>query len=154
MVGTLLMTAAMWFVHRAGWANADMTRALGSLVTRRYEGSLGPGVLIHLAAGIVFAIPYLLIIRSAGFHPWSAQAAVGGAIGTLHGAAVAFVLVALVSERHPVEQFRKAGWEVATAHVVGHIAYGVGVGLSSAMMGRNPEPIVEAARAVAALVAG
>jgi hypothetical protein len=53
-----------------------------------------------------------------------------------------------------VEQFRKAGWEVATAHVVGHIAYGVGVGLSSAMMGRNPEPIVEAARAVAALVAG
>jgi hypothetical protein len=51
VVGSLFMTGAMWFVHRAGWANADMTRALGSLVTRRYESSFWPGLLVHLVAG-------------------------------------------------------------------------------------------------------
>lgn len=37
--------------------------------------------------------------------------------------------MALVAERHPVEKFRRAGPEVAAAHIVGHVAYGLGVGL-------------------------
>ena len=64
LVGTTMMTAVMWFIHRAGWANADMTRALGSLVTRRYENSLLPGIAMHFTAGCIFAIGYLLIFRS------------------------------------------------------------------------------------------
>lgn len=135
LVGTILMNASMWFIHRSGWANADMTRALGSMVTHRYEGSFGPGLLIHLLGGIVFAVPYLLILRSTGFTPLSASLAVGGALGAFHGLSMSYILMALVAERHPVERFRSAGPDVGAAHIVGHIAYGLGVGLAAWLLG-------------------
>jgi uncharacterized membrane protein YagU involved in acid resistance len=140
VVGTTLMTASLWFIHRSGWANADMTRALGSMLTRRYDGSLGPGLLVHFTGGIAFAVPYLLILRSAGFAPLSANLAVGGAIGAFHGLAMSYVLMALVAGRHPVEKFRSAGPEVGAAHIVGHIAYGLGVGLTAWLLGGRALP--------------
>jgi hypothetical protein len=134
-VGTAVMTGVMWFIHRSGWANADMTRAVGSLVTRRYENSLLPGLAINFAVGCVFAIGYLLVIRSVGPQSIAATTAVGGALGALHGCAMAFILMALVAETHPVERFRTAGPEVAAAHVAGHVAYGVGVGAVAGWIG-------------------
>ena len=50
-------------------------------------------------------------------------------MGFVHGFVISFVLIAVVAGRHPVEQFRSAGFEVAAAHIVGHVAYGLGVGL-------------------------
>ncbi len=147
-VGTLLMNAVMWFIHRRGWANADMTRALGSLVTRRYEGSLVPGIAVQFAGGCFFAIAYLLILRSVNIHSVSACIAIGTAIGALHGCAMGFILMALVAETHPVERFRKAGPEVAAAHVAGHLAYGAGVGLVAGVLGTG-----KAAATVAAIAA-
>jgi len=135
LVGTALMTGVMWFIHRSGWANADMIRAIGSLVTRRYEGSLLPGMLLHLAAGCIFAIPYLLIIRSVGADRLFEMVAISLAVGVFHGGAMIFVLLALVADTHPVERFRKAGAEVAWAHIVGHAAYGIGVGLMAGLLG-------------------
>jgi uncharacterized membrane protein YagU involved in acid resistance len=134
-VGTALMTGVMWFIHRSGWANADMTRALGSLVTKRYENSLLPGIAIHFTGGCIFAIGYLLIFRSLDLHSIRASIAVGAALGTFHGAAMSFILMALVAETHPVEHFRAAGVEVAAAHVVGHLAYGIGVGVVAGWLG-------------------
>ncbi len=134
-VGTTLMTAVMWYIHRSGWANADMTRAVGSLITRRYENSLLPGIAIHFTTGCVFAVGYLLIIRSLDLDSMATALAVGSALGTFHGAAASFVLMALVAETHPVERFRQAGVEVAAAHVAGHIAYGFGVGLVAGWLG-------------------
>ncbi len=135
LTGTVLMTATMWFIHRSGWANADMTRALGSLVTKRYEGSLGPGLLIHITAGILFAVPYVFIMRTVAPDSILATVAVGAAIGMFHGAGMSFILLALVAEAHPVEKFRGAGPEVAAAHIVGHVVYGIGVGLAASLMG-------------------
>jgi len=129
ITGAALMTASMHFIHKSGWANADMTRALGSMLTKRYEGSFLPGLAIHLSAGILFAIPYLLVIRASGFTPLAAMLAVGAALGALHGASMSFILMATVAEKHPVERFRSAGPDVGAAHVVGHVAYGLGVGL-------------------------
>jgi hypothetical protein len=134
-VGTAMMTGVMWFIHRSGWANADMTRALGSLVTRRYENSLLPGIAIHFTVGCLWAIGYLLIFRSLDLNSIRASIAVGTALGTFHGAAMSFILMALVAETHPVERFRQAGIEVAAAHVVGHLAYGMGVGLVAGWLG-------------------
>jgi len=142
-VGTALMTGVMWFIHRAGWANADMTRAVGSLVTRRYENSLLPGLAINFTVGCVFAIGYLLVMRSVAPQSIAAATAVGGALGTLHGCAMAFILMALVAETHPVERFRTAGPDVAGAHVAGHVAYGIGVGIVAGVLGTGKmEPTV------------
>jgi len=133
--GTLMMNGVMWFIHRSGWANADMVRALGSLVTRRYENSLAPGLAIHFTAGCLFAIPYLLVARTVGQASFAEVIGICGAIGLFHGASMSFVLMALVSQTHPVERFRTAGVEVAAAHVAGHLAYGIGVGIVAAALG-------------------
>jgi hypothetical protein len=134
-VGTALMTGVMWFIHRSGWANADMTRAVGSLVTRRYENSLAPGLAVNFSVGCIFAVGYLLVMRSVGPQSIAAATAVGGALGALHGCAMAFILMALVAETHPVERFRTAGPDVAGAHVAGHVAYGIGVGIVAGLLG-------------------
>lgn len=134
LTGTLLMTLIMVLIHKKGWANADMIRAVGSLVTRRYENSLVPGLLLHLMAGCLFAIPYLIVIRSVGSTNILAMISIGITIGTFHGAAMIFILMAL-AEKHPVELFQKAGIDVAWSHVVGHMAYGLGIGLAAALIG-------------------
>ena len=136
VTGTLFMSVVMYFIHQRGWANADMIRAIGSLVTRRYENSVGPGLLLHLGAGCLFAIPYILVMRGAGVNQPLHLIAVGLALGTFHGAAMIFILMAM-AEKHPVAQFRKANVDVAWAHVVGHMAYGTGVGLVVAFLGQR-----------------
>jgi hypothetical protein len=134
VTGTVFMSLVMWFIHERRWANADMIRAVGSMVTRRYDNALLPGLLLHVIAGCVFAVPYLLIMRAIGVTNWWVIAQVGLAIGTFHGAAMVFILMAL-SEKHPVEQFRTAGPAVGWAHVIGHMAYGTGVGLAVGLIG-------------------
>lgn len=128
IVGTGLMSLLMTVIHRSGWANADMIRALGGIVTRSYEQALGPGLLLHFVTGAFFAFPYAFVITGLGFDTVAADASLGGLIGFVHGFVMSFLLVAAVAERHPVQQFREAGFEVAAAHVLGHVAYGVGVG--------------------------
>jgi hypothetical protein len=64
-------------------------------------------------AGILFAIPYVFIMRTVDLGSPFATVAVGAAVGLFHG----------------------AGPEVAAAHIVGHVAYGIGVGLVAGLMG-------------------
>jgi len=104
------------------------------MVTKRYENSLGPGLLIHVTAGCLFALFYLFILRATGITNWFVLAQIGLAIGTMHGAAMVFILMAM-AEKHPLEQFRIAGPAVGWAHVVGHMAYGAGVGLAVGLIG-------------------
>ena len=134
LVGTVFMSLMMWFIHERGWANADMIRAVGSMVTKRYDNALFPGLVLHVLAGILFAVFYLFVMRSTGVTNWFVIMSVGLAIGTFHGAAMVFVLMAL-AEKHPIEQFRVAGPAVGWAHVVGHMAYGTGVGLAVGLIG-------------------
>jgi len=134
LVGTALMSLVMWFIHERGWANADMIRAVGSLVTKRYDNALLPGLLLHMAAGCIFALFYVYIMRATGITHWFVLMQIGLAIGTMHGAAMVFILMAM-AEKHPLEQFRTAGPAVGWAHVVGHMAYGTGVGLAVGLIG-------------------
>jgi len=46
-----------------------------------------------------------------------------------------FLLVVIVAEHHPIEQFHGAGFEVAIAHFVGHVIYGILVGLVVGLTG-------------------
>jgi hypothetical protein len=133
-IGTASMSLVMWFIHERKWANADMIRAVGSMFTRRYENSLLPGLLLHLLAGCIFALIYVMIMRATGITNWFVLMQIGLAIGTMHGAAMVFILMAM-SEKHPLEQFREAGPAVGWAHVIGHMAYGIAVGLTVGLLG-------------------
>ena len=135
IVGTAGMSLAMWAITKSGVANAGMIRAIGSMFTKSYKGSFGPGLIIHLISGIFFGFLYVILISI--FAPTSVAAAIGtGAmIGLFHGVAFAFLLVIMVAEHHPLEQFRSAGFEVAIAHLVGHVIYGILVGLVVGLTG-------------------
>ena len=128
LVGATSMSLVMGAIHASGYANADMIRALGSLVTRRSEGSFPMGLGIHLVSGMLFAIPYTAVLG--GFPAMSLlmSSALGGVMGLVHGLVMSLALLSVVARRHPMERFREAGFEVAIAHVVGHAAYGVAVG--------------------------
>ncbi len=128
VIGTAGMSIALWGISHTGIANAAMIRAIGSLFTRSYEDSFGLGLTVHFIVGIILAFIYIALISL--FEPESLAGAIayGGMIGLAHGVAFGFLLVVAVAEHHPLEQFRKAGLEVAIAHLIGHVVYGVLVG--------------------------
>ena len=128
IAGTSAMSFVMWFITKEGIANADMMRAIGSILTDE-ESAFSTGLTVHYIVGIVLAFVYLLIISL--FQPQSlwAYTGLGAMIGLFHGVAFAFLLVVIVAEHHPKESFREAGLEVALAHLGGHIVYGLVVGL-------------------------
>ncbi len=129
IVGTAGMSLAMWLITASGIANAAMIRAIGSLFTKSYDNSFEPGIVIHFISGILFAFLYVILISI--IAPTSVAAAIGAGamIGVFHGVAFSFLLVIMVAEHHPIEQFRNAGFEVAIAHFVGHVIYGLLVGV-------------------------
>jgi hypothetical protein len=135
LVGTSLMSFSMTAVHRSGWANADMVRALGSLVTRSLERALGWGLLIHNVSGVLFAIPYAAVLGALAGSGALLLVGLGAMLGFAHGLVVSLLLLAVVAEKHPLERFRKAGFEVAVAHILGHVAYGVGVASVVGLLG-------------------
>ena len=137
LAGAVLMSIVMGLIHRARLANADMVRALGSLFTKSLHNAFPVGLLIHLISGAIFAIPYSYILLSAGIKSPAIMIIIGAAIGLFHGAAMSFILLAVV-DKHPLEVFREARFEVAAAHVAGHVFYGIGVGLAVWLMMPTP----------------
>jgi len=128
ILGTGGMSLVMWLITRSGLANADMVRAVGSIYTRSYENALIPGFIMHFAAGIIFAFLYVVFLSLFSLGSVGAYIGMGAMTGVFHGLVVSFLIVVLVAEHHPIEQFQKAGSEVAVAHLVGHIIYGLIVG--------------------------
>ena len=128
ILGTCGMSFVMWLINRSGLANADMIRAVGSIYTRSYENALLPGIIMHFTAGIIFAFLYVIFLSIFSLGSVGAYIGMGAMTGVFHGLVVSFLLVVSVAEHHPLEQFQKAGSEVAVAHLAGHIIYGLIVG--------------------------
>ena len=128
ILGTSGMSLVMWLITRSGLANADMIRAVGSIYKRSYENALLPGIIMHFTAGIIFAFLYVVFLSIFSLGSVGAYIGMGAMTGVFHGLVVSFLIVVLVAEHHPIEQFQKAGAEVAVAHLFGHIIYGLIVG--------------------------
>jgi hypothetical protein len=129
LAGTGAMTIVMTLVARVGRVNADMVRAIGSVATRSLDRALVVGVALYTLGGLVFALLYSLALSLwplKGFLPTFGACTL---LGFVHGFVMSFILVVVVAEHHPLERFRDSGIGVALAHVIGHIAYGMGVGL-------------------------
>ena len=127
------MTAFLWSINRTGWTNADMVRAVGSLVTKSYDNALRVGLIIHFVNGIIIAAAYLhllslLYLTNLGFAIFG-----GGVIGLFQGFVVGWGIIRF-AHRHPVEQFKEADYQVAIAHVIGHVVYGLLIGAMFGIM--------------------
>ena len=135
IIGTAGMEIFLQKITRSGLANADMSRAIGSIFTKSIKSSYGIGIIIQIFSGITFAFFYTLVIVYFNIHGYLGNALAGLLIGFIHGAVVGFVLVSAVAEHHPLPEFREAGFNVAVAHWAGHLVYGFIVGSVIGLLG-------------------
>ena len=135
ILATAVMSSFLFLIHWGGFANADMIRALGSLLTRSEDNALIPGLVIHFTSGVVFAFVYLVFWSLWGFEALGTYLLLGAITGAAHGLVVSFLLVSLIAGHHPLPRFQEAGISVAFAHLLGHVVYGVVVGLIAGFYG-------------------
>lgn len=124
-----VMEAVLWVVGTAGWAKANMLVALGSLFTRSRDSAFRVGLTLHVIAAIAFAVLYTLVMLKLGYTAMPSSMMLGAGIGFIHGLIVSLGLVWVVAEQHPLEEFSDAGLAIGLSHILGHVAYGLIVGV-------------------------
>jgi len=129
VLGGLGMIGAMRLITRAEWAHYDMVAAVGSLVTRSRLNAVRAGLIIHTVSAVVFALLYTLAMAKFGLAHLPTSIFAGILFGVVHGIIVSILLVWVVAEEHPLEEFRSAGFAVGLVHFAGHLVYGAIVGL-------------------------
>ncbi len=135
IIGTAGMELFLQRITKSGIANADMSRAIGSIFTRSIESAYGLGITIQIISGIIFAFFYTLALVYFNIHGYLGNAFAGLLLGFIHGAVVGFLLISAVAEHHPLPEFREAGFNVAVAHWAGHLVYGFLVGSVIGLLG-------------------
>ncbi len=129
VLGVVAMELVMWLLTRKGALRANMVVALGSLITRSRENAFLVGGIFHLLSGMIFALLYAWAMWKFGFTHLRSSLTAGVVFGTLQGMIVSLMLVWVVSERHPLEEFKEADLVIGVIHVAGHVAFGAVVGL-------------------------
>lgn len=128
-LGLGAMEIVFWLIGRLGWAKADMILALGSLITKSRENGFRVGLAIHGASAVVFALLYTLGLMAIGYTALPNSLMVGLGVGVLHGLVVSLMLVWVIADQHPLEEFKEADLAIGLSHVVAHAAFGAVVGL-------------------------
>ncbi len=129
VLGGLAMEGVMWLIARAGLAKGDMILALGSLLTQSRQNAYRVGLIVHATAAIGFALVYTLLLVTLGYTRLPMSLMLGLGVGVFHGIIVSLMLVWVVADQHPLEEFKEADLLVGLSHVAGHVAYGGMVGL-------------------------
>ena len=135
VLGGLAMELVMWLIARAGLAKGDMVLALGSLLTKSRDNAYRTGLYIHVTAAMGFALVYTLLLVTLGYTHLPLSMMIGAGVGVLHGLIVSLMLVWVVADKHPLEEFKEADLLVGLSHFAGHIAYG---GVVGAVVGLSP----------------
>lgn len=134
LLGGLAMELAMWLIARAGLAKGDMILALGSLLTKSRENAYRTGIYVHVTAAMGFALVYTLLLVTLGYTQLPFSLMIGLGVGALHGIIVSLMLVWIVADQHPLEEFKEADLLVGLSHFAGHVAYGGVVGTVVGLM--------------------
>lgn len=129
LMGAAAMELVMWLATRGEWARANMVIALGSLLTRSRENALLVGAFVHATSAIVFSTFYAVLMLATGFNSLPETLMLGLGFGIMHGIVVSLMLVWVVSDNHPLEEFRNASLAVGLSHFAGHVAFGAIVGV-------------------------
>jgi hypothetical protein len=129
VLGGLAMEGAMWLIARAGLARGDMILALGSLLTKSRANAYRVGFIVHATAAIGFALVYTLLMITLGYTRMPSSLMLGLGAGMFHGIVVSLMLVWVVADQHPLEEFKEADLLVGLSHFAGHVAYGGVVGV-------------------------
>ena len=129
VLGGLAMQVVMWLISRAGLTKGDMILALGSLITKSRDNAYRVGFIVHATAAIGFGFVYTLLMVTLGYTQMPHSLILGLGVGVGHGLLVSLMLVWVVSDQHPLAEFKEADLLVGLSHFAGHVAYGGVVGL-------------------------
>lgn len=132
-LGATAMNALMRTIGSRGDTSINMVEALASYFTGSLDNAMRVGTIIHLSAGVFFGYVYTVIIMMTGVAGFVPVLFFALGIGFLHGLVVSYGLMFYVAERHPIERYRRATFEVGALHLVGHVVYGLVVGLIVAL---------------------
>lgn len=129
VIGGLAMQLVMRLIGRGSHLKGDMILALGSLITKSRDNAYRVGLIVHVTAAIGFGLVYTLLMVTLGCTGMPMSLMLGLGVGVLHGMLVSLMLVWVVADRHPLEEFKEADLLVGLSHFAGHVAYGGVVGL-------------------------
>jgi hypothetical protein len=129
LAGAGAMWTAMRLIERAGPPTGGMVVAVGSLLTRSKNNAMATGVAVYLAAAVIFGVIYTLLMVRLQLTGWPQALFTGVGFGFFHGLVVSLGLTWIVSDNHPLTEFRKATPLVFLSHFAGHIVFGATVGL-------------------------
>jgi hypothetical protein len=129
VVGGLAMQFAMRLIGRGSHLKGDMILALGSLITKSRDNAYRVGLIVHVTAAVGFGLAYTLLMITVGYTQMPMSLMLGLGVGTLHGLIVSLMLVWVVADQHPLEEFKEADLLVGLSHMAGHVAYGGVIGL-------------------------
>ncbi|MFA6959241.1 MAG: hypothetical protein WC205_00645 [Opitutaceae bacterium] len=129
LFGAGAMWAVMRLIERAGPPTGGMVVAVGSLLTRKRENAFSTGIWVYLFSAAVFGLIYTLLMVRLELTAWPHALFTGLGFGFFHGLVVSLGLVWIVSDNHPLEEFRQATPLVFVSHFAGHIVFGLVVGL-------------------------
>jgi hypothetical protein len=129
VLGGIAMEFVLRVIGASGWAKTNMLVALGSLFTRERDNAWRVGAVLHAVSAIGFALLYTLLMLKLGYTLLPFSMLLGAGVGFIHGLIVSLGLVWVVAERHPLEEYSEAGLAIGLSHLVGHVAYGMVVGI-------------------------
>lgn len=129
LFGAVAMWLVMRLIERAGPRTGGMVFAVGSLLTRSRKNALPAGILVYLVSAGLFGVIYTVLIHMTGMTAWPHAFFMAGGFGLFHGLVVSLGLVWIVSDNHPLEEFRNATPLVFLSHFAGHIVFGLAAGL-------------------------
>ena len=133
LIGAFAMTEFMLKVSSAYSKRVDMVRALGSFFTRKPEGAQELGRKIHTLSGLFFGALYFLTMYLIGGLNFPYAIFLGLGFGFFHGLTMSYILMFYASAKHPIKKYRDATLEEGLLHLVGHIIFGIIVGLMGAL---------------------
>lgn len=129
VAGGLAMQLAMRLIGRGNELKGDMILALGSLITKSRDNAYRVGLIVHVTAAVGFGLVYTLLMVTLGYTGMPMSLMLGLGVGTLHGLIVSLMLVWVVADQHPLEEFKEADLLVGLSHMAGHVVYGGVIGL-------------------------
>lgn len=134
LIGAFVMNLFMRQVSKSFDRRADMVRGLGSFFTGKMENAAAVGTAIHSGAGIIFGMIYFGIMHSMGALALPASLFLGLGFGFFHGLIMSYMLMFYASERHPLEDYRKATMQEGVLHLFGHMIFGLVAGLLGGLL--------------------
>lgn len=104
----------------------DMVEAIGSFrAGADGDRARRTGFLLHTIGGALIGCIYGILAASFHLNDQPSIILAGIVLGSFHGLTVCFMLMVWISERHPVEAYRRATIPVGIVHFLGHVLYGL-----------------------------